>query len=192
MREPKFASLAPKKTDKPKRDQSRVVILAYSALDLRPEFVGLERELAEKLAQQLRHGFQENDEKVVLVPNSHVEAYKDKHFNWKSQDLHDIGKYFKADYVIYLELQSASFYETGAFNTLYHGRAKVEVSLVDVHQPELPDLYKEKCLCEYPVERPIQSDEMPMDKFRQLFLNDVARHLSWYFTAHPLKEDISE
>ncbi len=192
MRDPQFQSLAPSKKDKVKREESKVVILAYSALDLRPEFVGLERDLSEKLAQQLKHGFEDNSEKVTLVPTSQVQAYKDRHPNWKTQDLREIGESFHADYLVYLELKSISFYKKGCFNMLYHGLADIGVTLVNVHDADTPEVNHDECHCEYPVGgREIPVEDLPAQKFRLDFLNDVATHLSWYFVPHALKDDIS-
>jgi hypothetical protein len=190
MKDPLFMSLAPKKGQDHK--ESKVLILGYSTLDLQPEFVGVDRELCDALAQQLRRGFKENDEKVSLVPTNQVEAYKDKHPDWKSKDLCEIGQHFSADYVIYFEIRSMSFYERGSSNTLYHGRADITIALLDVNDPDSGPSNKDEYICEYPRgDRPLLTEDINPRKFRLDFMNYIAKHLSWYFTAHPLQDDIS-
>jgi hypothetical protein len=176
-------------TPKEKGKEVKVVILGWSALDVRPEFVRADRDISESLAQQLKRGFKDNDEKVTIVPVSQVEAYKDRHPDWKSMNLEDVGAAFNADYVIYLELHSLSLYEQGSGNMLYHGRTDVSITLVDVHDPTLRS--GDSPSYEYPVSKgPIAADDMTPRKFRQDFLAYIAKRLSWNFTAHPIDDDI--
>src|SRR5262245_36506814 len=70
---PKF-HLAPKEKDL----QVRVVILASSGLETRPEFLRVDRELAALVARELQQGCKKNREEVVVVPASQKEKFKDK------------------------------------------------------------------------------------------------------------------
>jgi hypothetical protein len=191
MKDPEFMSLAPDKKKDKDREESKVVIVSYSALDMRAEFIGVDRDLCQALAQQLKKGFTANKEKVTLVPASQVEAYKDRHPEWRTQRLEEIGEYFHADYVIYLELRSLSFYERGSGNTLYSGRANLHLELADVHDPSSNPLYQAEPVYDYPRGHPIDTTDMPPRRFRLDFVNHMARQLSWYFTAHPAADDIT-
>src|SRR5437870_941981 len=86
-----------------KEKQVRVVILASAGLEMRPEFLKIDRELSRMLAVQLQEGFKQNSEKVTIVPTSQVERFKDEHPSWHSLDLEEIGKQFHADQVVNLE-----------------------------------------------------------------------------------------
>jgi hypothetical protein len=173
-----------------KEKEVRVVILAYSGLETRPEFLKIDRELSRMMSVQMQEGFKANKEKVTIVPTSHVEKYKDEHPNWRSSDPEEIGKHFNADYVINLEINSITLYEPGSSNTLYRGRASISVDVVDVHAPSEGPKFRHEYTCEYPRARgPIPAGESNPAQFRQAFLTVVARELSWLFTSHPVDDD---
>ncbi len=169
-----------------KDKEVRVVILASSGLETRPEFIRADRELAQDLVNQLRERFKKNKERVTVVQNSHVEKYKEEHPNWRSFDAQEVGKYFNADYVIDLEIESMSLYEPGSANTLFRGRAAIAISVVDVHHPSEGPKYNEQYTAEYPrAKGPIPVDGSNPAQFRQKFLAVVARELSWKFSNVP-------
>jgi hypothetical protein len=190
LRDPKFQSLAPDKKKDGDRKESKVAILVYNSLDMRPEYVTLERDLAETLSQHLKKRIEHNDEKVTLVPSRQVETYKDKHPGWKAQELQEIGEALHADYVIFLEIQRMDFYEPGSGSMLYHGHAGIKVVLEDVHHPD--DQRTDVYLSDYPSkDRPIQAEDISAQKFRLDFLNRVGDDLSKYFSAYPLQDDLT-
>jgi hypothetical protein len=170
----------------------RIVILTFAGLETRPEFLRVDRELSSALAKQLKESFTANKEKVVIASTVQIEKYKDEHPNWHAMDLEEIGKHFRADYVIDLEIDSLTLYEPGSRNTLYRGHAEISISVVDVHKPGEEPIYKEEYSCEYPKTRgPIPAGDTNPQQFRQQFLGHVAKQLSWRFTAHPTEDDFS-
>src|SRR5262249_6489149 len=133
-----------------KEKEVRVVILASAGLETRPELLRVEREIGHALAQKLQEGFKANSEKVVLVPSSRVEKYKDDHPGWNSMAPDEIGKYFRADYVINLEIKDITLYENGSANQLFRGRAAIAVDVVDVHKSSEGPVYQEEYTTVYP------------------------------------------
>jgi hypothetical protein len=186
--EPKVAArykIAPKEKDK----EVRVIILASAGLETRPELLRVDRELSRKLAAKLEEGFKKNSEKVTIIPTSRVEKYKDDHPSWKTKQPEEIGRYFRADYVIDLEINSISLYQQGSYNQMFRGRAEIAVDVVDVNKPSEGPVYHEEYGIEYPkVRGPQPVDGANPAGFRDAFLSYVARELSWRFTAH-LQDD---
>jgi hypothetical protein len=175
-----------------KEKEVRVLILATAGLEVRPEFLKIDREISQMLAVQLQEGFKKNKEKVSIIPTSRVEKYKDEHPNWQSVELDQIGKSFHADYVVNLEINSISLYEPGSSNTLYRGRAAVSVAVVDVHESTEGPKFRHEYTCEYPRARgPIPAGDSNSAQFRQAFLTLVAKELSWLFTSHPVDDDFT-
>ena len=122
----------------------RVAILTYSTdLETRPELIQADRSLSELLAAKLRELCEANNENVTIVNPHKVEEFKLSHPNWQQEpNLADIGRQFKADYLIYIEISKLSMYETGSKQTLYHGQASLSVQVVDVNKPEESPLPK--------------------------------------------------
>ncbi len=183
---PLLMGLAPQEKGKP----VRIAVIAYSGGELRPEFVTAERDLAGRLAQQLFQSFKEEKQAVSIVPGSKIEEFKSEHPGWK--DLKEIAKYFKVDYLIYMEIDSLSLYETGSQKTLYYGRANITVSVMNANNPD-ESPYPKSFNCEYPKSKgPISVDEStPPREFYLAFMNYVAKRLSWYFIPHEKNQEIT-
>jgi hypothetical protein len=174
-----------------KTQQVTAVVLTYSGLETRPEFLRADRDLGNLIVKQLRESFKDNGENVKLVPPSKVEEFKNTHPTWHTMELAEIGKHFDADYVIYLEIGHLSLYEPGSANSLYRGRADLTVNLVDVNQPdEAPDT-KELNIT-YPTESggmAIPAEDKSPQLFKAEFYKRLATQVAWQFTAHLTADD---
>lgn len=168
----------------------KVAVLTYCPVQRGPEFIDLDRDLSGLLIRQLQQACKENKEKVTLISHAKVQAYKNRHPNWFLK-VEDAGKQLEVDKVVYLEVQSLSLYEPGPAKQLYRGRANIAVKVFDLHKPD--DYQLEKTYsCEYPTARgPIDVDDKKPREFYLEFLAYMAKHLSWYFTAHPVSDDIT-
>jgi hypothetical protein len=172
-----------------KKKEVKVVILTYNRLDLQPELIQVDRQLADVLTRQLDLLCKENDENVKIVPSRLVEEYKNTHPSRHGPDPAEVGRHFHADYVIYLELNEMSLYEKGSGKQMYRGRAHISVSLVEVNNPD--DAHEPReFTCVYPSEARAMdvSPEIPVALFRQQFLACIARKLSYYFAPHSMHD----
>jgi hypothetical protein len=177
-----------------KKKEVKVVILTYSALDPRRDTLQADRQLTELLARQLNELCQQNEEKVSIVPPRKVEEFKNLHPSRRGYDPAVVGKEFKADYVVYLELNQLSLYENGTGDMLARGRIHLTVSLIDVHHPDEEQDPRE-FVCTYPSDSTGPKEicpEMPLSLFRQQFLSYVAKRLSWYFAPHPKHDRVTQ
>jgi hypothetical protein len=173
-----------------KKKEVKVVILTYAAMDPRPETIQADRQLADLLAKELNHLFVEDQERVTVIPPRRVEEYKSNHPSRRGYDPVEVGQHFKADYVIYIEMNKITLYERGAYDTLLRGRADLLVSVVDMHHPDENPETKE-FTCVYPSESKgaLPADpETPPGLFRQAFLGYVARRVSYFFAPHPKRD----
>ena len=171
------------------KKEVRVLLLTYTTNpDPQPEFIQADRQLTEILAQKLREMCEVNNENVTIINPHKVEEFKSTHPNWRSEpNLTEIGRQFKADYVVYIEIGSLTMYEKFS-HTLYHGQANLSVQLVNVRKPEETPLPRQFS-CIYPdAKGPIPVDDMQPAEFRQQFLGYVALRLGRFFTATPIRE----
>jgi hypothetical protein len=187
---PEMRPLAAKEKDR----KIRVVILTTAnSLETRPELSGFDRELTRKLTQHLLENSKNNQEKVAVVPPIKVDQFKADTPNWRSLDFkEDIGRHFDADYVIVLEINSVTLFQSGSGNTLYRGKANINVSLINVFDPDEATETK-SFVKEFPTENKgeIAVGDIPANQFREQFIDFVAKHLAWYFTAHPTSDSYS-
>ncbi len=171
-----------------KNKEVKVVVLAHASSKA-SDFARVDHELSGLLIRQLQNYAKENKEKVTFVPTNKVEDYKSTNTNWFLNPA-KIGEHFEADKVIFLEMDSMTLYESGSANQLYRGRASISVKLFNLENPDESPIEK-VYTCEYPSSRgPIAADDMPPRQFYLAFLGHMAKHMSWYFTAHPLSETV--
>jgi hypothetical protein len=176
------------------KKEVKVVILTYNTdLDSGPELISADRQLEEMLAKKLRDMCETNGENVTIINPHKVEEFKAAHPSWQTEpNLAEVGRQFKADYVIYVEIGKLGMYETGSKQTLYHGSASLSVHLVDVHKPEEAPLPKQISF-DYPGTRgPIPVEDMQPMEFRQKFLGYLAWRLGRNWTAIPIRESYYE
>src|SRR3954453_1297801 len=100
-----------------KKKEVKAVILTYLGLETRPEFIQADRELSERLAKHLREQSEANQDHLTIVPPRRVEEFKNAHPEWVKMDLTEIGRLFRADYVVYLEIDALGLYVKGSSNS---------------------------------------------------------------------------
>ncbi len=170
--------------DEDRKKEVKVVLWTYMNLDPREEFIQADRHLAIKLAEEIRRLSDENNEKVTIVKPNLVEQYKSRNPNWKSYELTKVGHDFNADYVIELEIDKLSLYEPKANNMLFRGQTEIQVSVVDMKNPD--DVHSMEFNDRFPSEA--RGDMTPLDEsprlFRDKFLEHVAKKLSFLFVEH--------
>jgi hypothetical protein len=168
-----------------------VLILSYTAPDVQTDQVGVDRQLGTQIARQLQDRCQYNKEKVKIVPIHKVEKFKADHPGWKTMGPAEFGRQFEADYVVDLEVAALSLYEPGSHHTLYKGRCKIDLNVIDLHKTQDGPVFKKSFSSEYPRTRgpiPVADDNNP-EKFRDMFVNRIASDICWLFTSHPSAEE---
>jgi hypothetical protein len=173
-----------------KKKETTVVILASFAnpLEARPEFQTVDQELCVKLTQKLEERYKDNKEKVKIIPYYKVKSYLNKELDPTLLAKRDVGKHFKANYVINLEINSMSFYE-GSYRQLFRGHTEISVTVFDMSKeaeegPVYDDIYQ----TDYPNHGPIDAGNESVLSFRTAFIGRLARDLSRYFAAYPADE----
>jgi hypothetical protein len=173
----------------PNKEVTVVILTTFGYGEVRPEFLTMDRELSECLAQQMRKRFEENRDKVVIVPHSQVRTYLAKNHNDPLLAKKQIGKHFHADYVINVEINKLGLYEPRSFSMLLHGTAEVAVTVLDVKQPEGEGTIFERTFSgQFPEDHVQQVSDISMAVFRGQFLDYVADKLTRYFAAYPVEE----
>jgi hypothetical protein len=185
MEEPGEMKLASKD-----KKEVKVAIAVYAGMDLSSDLVRVDHDLTSQLVRQLQQSCKENKEKVTLVPAHKIQDYKMNHPDWFLKPK-ELGRHFDADKLVVLEIRSFSLYEQGSANQLYRGKTDIAVKLFDLRDTD--DYPRENFYhCQYPNSRgPVPVDEKNAREFYLELTTFVVKHLSWYFTAHPLSETVT-
>jgi hypothetical protein len=186
---PEYELYKTARKEKDKRE-FKLVVIPERGRGLSPDFFGQERKLADTFVRKLEKSFEENKEKIKIVPLKEVEAYRNKfpRDEWKAMLPQEIGKHFGADYVIDMELSSLSLYEPKSFGQFFHGTCRLSLTLVDVDKDE-PIKRWDPSLT-YPKDGKNQVVDMDnnVEKFRQEFFERIAGRLVRYMTGSSTPE----
>jgi hypothetical protein len=176
------------RADKDKRN-IKVVLLPSRGQNVPVDFAGSEVKLATMFAGKLTAGFADNKEKVTIVPVSDIEKFKQEHEDWAAMDPREIGKKFKADYVIDMELSALSLHPKASHKQFLQGNVRVSLSVIDVEKAGEEGVWRSEYTRQYPATGPQAVDsEMSPERFLQQFFFRAAIDLSWKLTAHPTSE----
>lgn len=192
--EPRIPAEMHKLADPEKKKDVKVVLLTYLPPDGREEFSQADRQINQLFAMQLVRLTQLNKEKLTIVNPLKVEEYKNANPDWNSNhlDLEEVGKHFKADYVVYVEIRALSMYMPNTVgNGFYKGHADLTVTLVNVKNPDDLSNGQRHEVFNYPPESQgemlaVDSD-MPPHIFRAKFLTELTQRLAGFFADRPTK-----
>jgi hypothetical protein len=183
--DPKFQPECPLTCEKKK--ETKIVVLASSSLlDPRPESYGAEQDLAERLIQVVKKYYEEEKEKVKIVPHYMVRDFHNKNPNPLTP--YEVGKHFQADKVVYLEVDKLSLYKEGSARQLFFGHVEMTVTVTDMSKErEESRVFDKPYIQDYPRTGEIMADGSNPAFFRAQFLNHVANDLSRRFIPYETK-----
>jgi hypothetical protein len=175
------------------KDVKVLVIAAYaSTLPSDPALMRSDWDLCARLTRLLEERYKENKDRVKIIPPTQVKTYMNGKPGWRELPPQDVGKHFDADWVINLEIESISLYDHGSHNFFYQGTAEIQVTVTDVHKPVGEGtVFDEPYQVKYPKSNPMERGEMSPQKFREKFIDRIARDLTQYFASHEPREKYS-
>jgi hypothetical protein len=170
-----------------KNKEITVVLAArFESLEVRPDLMTADQELAEALARELRNRFKDNNEKVKIVPPIRVRPHLQKLRETDDAGLLRVGEQFQADYVLAIDIQKLSILMPSSYNSLFQGHADLSVRLLDAHAPILEAVkFHEYYHLEHPRGGAEDISGINAGQFRQKFVGRMARDLTRWFAAYP-------
>ena len=133
-----------------KKEITLVILANFTHPDLRPE---IETELADKVTQLFRSRCEENKHKVKFVPQPQVRSLVLKQLAEGELAPIEIGKHFKADYVLDLRIESCDLYQKKMHPPHYNGDAVISVNLYkNVEKEGWSKDFNKECHIEFPGE----------------------------------------
>jgi hypothetical protein len=175
---------------KDRKKIATVVILTSISPQTQVDFLRADREIASSLAFEMQKRVKETGKYLTIVHPSKVEEYKSAHPDWENSEVEAIGKHFKADYVISVEINQLNLSEPSGHDNFYHAHASINVKLVNVKDPDQIALGSRQIVFNFPtgsegVEQQYVDGDTPPSLFRQNFLTALVRRLSWCFVDRP-------
>lgn len=152
-------------------------------IETRLELRNADRDLGNTLGEVLLKRCMANKEKVKVVPAQLVASYMSDNLDRRSLSMNDIGKRFKADYVISMEIVSIRLL---GGSSMYQGSTEIDVKVYDMHSPQGETVKFTKTFnVDHPREgRFIETASVPLPQFRAEFFNKIANDVARSFTAY--------
>jgi hypothetical protein len=112
----------------------------------------------------------------------------------KETELGAVGRQFKADYIILVNLEEFSIYESGS-RELYRGRSKGNVVVAEMQTGEdkkkfARKIYTKPFSSSYPSHQPISADTERREVFLMRYMDRVSRELAQLFHDYRLEDSI--
>ncbi|MSR54073.1 MAG: hypothetical protein EXS09_12395 [Gemmataceae bacterium] len=174
-------------TPPPKKTEAKVVVFVSSAAGLHPDLAGVDRMLNAELITMLDARLKANEEKVLVLKMPTIDKFRSDNPNWRSVHPYDIGKEFKADYVIDVEIQEMDLFKEGSQRRWLKGHATVSVNAYDLSKPLKEPAYRLDYTPEYPHgrEEEVEGRDSGVQRsaFRMKFVQRIASDISVKFVA---------
>jgi hypothetical protein len=158
----------------------KVVVVCRPLASLQYRNARVDHNLAEQVGLLLA----KNEPKIKIVDHRKVAEWMDEH-DW--EEYTEVGKALRADMVLGIDLEEFQLYQG---QTLFQGRAQVELKLYDCKTGELV-FRKRLPRSVYPPNRMVPTSECQESEFRQAFVRNVADQIGRHFYAHDPYADIA-
>lgn len=161
-----------------------VAVVCYAPTDIRYSFEEIDYEVAKFVSMRLvQH-------KIKVVEPDRVRQWLDENKEWDKAE--EIGDYFKATYVVYIDLNEFSLYEDDSAN-LYRGRAEAVVSVWEMDESGTAEkIYTTEKISKFPVHQPIAASDESYQNFKSRYLARFSEELGRLFYEYFTYDEIGE
>lgn len=176
---------------KDKKEITLVITSNFARPELRPDIQGADAELALQVAQAFRKRCADNSHKLKIVSDAQVRSQQLNQLTGGQLSPVEIGKHFKADYVLDLTINSFSLTEKDLYPPMYRGKTDLAISLYKVNTKDEDGhkVFAKELQRGFPSgPAPIDATSMTASWFRTLFLTKVAGDVAKTFIAYPPEE----
>jgi hypothetical protein len=157
--------------------EKKVAVVCYAPKNLLIEFPKIDDEVASQVAYRL------GENKIAIIRPEYIRAWVDEHPDWELAE--EIGKEFKADYVVQIELAAFSLYE-GDSTTLYRGRteAYVKVCAMEDDKRTGEQVFTKDIDFIFPSAVPRSSYDTTQTRFKREYISRLSEKIGWLFYEH--------
>lgn len=156
-----------------KDKETTVAVVCFAPKEMLMEFPHIDHEIAAHVSHLL------GQNKVTIIKPDYVSAWVNSHPKWELAE--EIGREFKADYVIEIELSSFSLYE-GTSTTLFRGRTEADVHVTEMDESGHGDrIFSQDLDFHYPLRVPRSSTEDELLPFKREYISRLSEMIGWMF-----------
>lgn len=160
-----------------------VLVYCYAPKELKWDNEKIDYDVAKHLAHQLMN------RKIAVIDPDRVYDWLDKHDKWKKTS--ELGRAFKVDYVIHVDLKEYSLFEPRSSN-LYRGHADVQVNVVKMDDDRRDGnvIYTNAVKSHYPTRGPVDQNQMSFAEFKKRYLSALSYEIGTLFFSTETGDEI--
>ncbi len=163
----------------------RLLILPYAPHDVQFNNPGVGRDLSNHMIREIRENLRGRVHRVINP--AQVALYQQSNLDWPNLSVAEIGRQFKADKVLYVELNRFTMMEEDSAN-LFRGRVEATIRVVaPAREAVSATLYEGQVAVTVPEDQPIGSIDISEAKFKQAVLYRTGQEIIWKFHDHSEK-----
>lgn len=160
----------------------RLLILPYLGRGVEFESPTAGLDISNSIIEQFR--IQKLGSRISVINPKHVARFQQNRLDWQSLSAAQIGREFKADKVLYLEISRYSVMEERSAN-LFRGRLSGHLQVVDPNALTGGDvLYETDVSVQVPDDQPIGITDISESKLRLSLLIRFGEVVVWKFCDH--------
>lgn len=173
------------------KEVNLVILSNFTHAQFQPDLMPVDRELADSVASALRKRCQDNKHALKIVPQAEVRSFYQKQLSEGDVAPLEIGKNFKADYVLELSIDSFGLYQKGSYPKMFRGTAQITANLYKMKvKHEDPLVFTKHYRPDFAGSRgvPMEVGNSNPADFRRIFMTRISRDISRSLIAFPLDE----
>ena len=173
------------------KELTLAVLSNFAEKQFQPEYLPADNELADHVSNALRKRCQENKHVLKIVPQAEVRSYQLKQLSEGGLSPLEVGKKFKADYVLDMTIETFTLYQKDSFPKMYEGSSRIKMNLYHVKAKDDDKLVWNKLVTtKYSGSRaiPIEVGNSNPTDFRQMYMRRLGRDISRLLIAFPADE----
>lgn len=162
-----------------------VAVVCFAPKEVRYGFEQIDEEISKYVAFRL------SEHKINVVSPDRIKAWLDANKDWDKPE--EIGAAFKTKYVVYIDLNEFSLYESGSA-TLYRGRAEAIVSVwkMDKEFESGDKIFSKEKISTYPLRRPESTSDTTYSNFKGRYLSRLSEEIGRLFYEYYIADDIMD
>jgi hypothetical protein len=160
-----------------------VLVYCYAPKELKWDNEAVDYDIAKHVAHRLLQN------KIRVIDPDQVYDWLDKNDKWRKTS--EIGKHFKVDYVLHIDVKDYSLFEPNSAN-LYRGRSDIIVNVVKMNESKTDGhvVYTAPVKSYFPTRGPKDSSEMSFAEFRKHYLSELSDEIGRLFYPKETGDDI--
>ncbi|MFG0333253.1 MAG: hypothetical protein ACF8TS_07830 [Maioricimonas sp. JB049] len=150
-----------------------VAVVCYAPTELKWNFPKIDAEVSSAVAYRLaEHG-------INVIHPDYIRAWVDENSDWERAD--EIGRAFKADFVIELELASFGLYEENS-TTLFRGRTEAYVNVFEMDEVGAGErIFTKEIDFAFPTRVPRSTYDQTPISFKREYLSRLSEKIGFLF-----------